>query len=119
MNQNNNIWTNTKCHKCGKTNIGWQTNCLFCGVELNSLHFQKDTMLKCPSCDVTVKENQKFCTSCGNKIPENMKASNISAKLPENLEPVIDDTPEVKKCLSCDTELKPGAKFCTKCGTKV
>ena len=110
MNQNNSLntnkWKNLKCPKCGKTNIGWQTHCLLCGANLSESNSQNEPVYKCTSCSATVNKGQKFCTSCG-------------SKLPEDLEPVVEETPEVKKCSNCGAALKADAKFCTKCGEKV
>lgn len=100
------MWQNIKCPKCGKTNIGWQSDCLLCGADLMFLDIQKESIYKCPSCSATVNKGEKFCTSCGNKLSENIEA-------------VEEESPKVQKCSNCGTVLKPGAKFCTKCGTKV
>lgn len=67
---------------------------------------QAESIYRCPSCNAIVKKGQKFCTSCGNKIPENLEA-------------VVEETSSVKKCPKCGAELPPGAKFCTSCGAKV
>ena len=99
-------WKNLKCPKCGKTNIGWQTNCLICGADLMASEVNEKSIYKCPSCDAIVNKGQKFCTSCG-------------SKLSENLEDAIEESSNVKKCSNCGTELKLGTKFCTECGTKV
>jgi predicted RNA-binding Zn-ribbon protein involved in translation (DUF1610 family) len=76
MNQNNNLntnqWKNLECPKCGKTNIGWQTNCLFCGTNFSNLKSQKEATYKCPSCAATVNKGQKFCTSCGSNLPKDL-----------------------------------------------
>ncbi len=60
---------------------------------------------KCPSCGAMINNGQKFCTTCGNQLPE-------------KLELMQDDTPQVKVCANCGAELKLDTKFCTKCGTK-
>ncbi len=65
-----------------------------------------ELIYKCPSCGAIINKGQKFCTSCG-------------FKLPENLEPVAEESPEIKICPKCGAELKPGTKFCTECGAKV
>lgn len=109
MNQNNILntdkWQNVKCPKCGKTNIGWQTNCLLCGANLSASKPQIELIYKCPSCNATIKKGQKFCTGCGNKLPKDLKAINEKSK--------------AKECLKCGAKLKVGAKFCTQCGAKV
>lgn len=106
MNNKDNLkWKNIKCPKCGKTNIGWQSNCLFCGADLSASKIHKKVIYKCPFCGAEVKKGQKFCTQCG-------------AKLPENLEPIQEEQ-SVKRCPVCGAELKPGAKFCTQCGAKI
>ena len=105
MNNKNNIWKNLKCPKCGKTNIGWQTNCLICGANLLSSDIPKETVYKCPYCGAKVKKGQKFCTECGHKLPEKLEA--------------VNEVPTEKRCPKCGAILKPGAKFCTQCGAKV
>ena len=99
-------WKNLKCPKCGKTNIGWQSQCLLCGADLLASGIQNQSVSKCLSCGATVNKGQKFCTVCGNKLPEEIEA-------------VVEESPTVKKCPKCGAELKLGAKFCTTCGTKV
>ena len=105
-NLGNAIWKNVKCTNCGKTNIGWQANCLICGVKLSAAEPQSGTASKCPSCGAMVNKGLNFCTNCGNKLPE-------------KLEVVQDVNPQVNVCANCGAELKPDAKFCTQCGTKV
>ena len=95
-----------KCPKCGNINIGWQTNCLICSADLMASEVQEESVYKCPSCNAIVEKGQKFCTSCGSKLPENPKV-------------VVEDSENVKKCSNCGAELKQGAKFCTECGGKV
>ena len=50
--------------------------------------------MKCPSCNVEISDNAKFCPECGEKI--------------------------IRKsvCPECGTEVAPGAKFCAECGHK-
>lgn len=64
-----------------------------------------ESTYKCPSCRALVDKNQKFCTRCGEKLPE-------------NLEPVQEE-PIIKTCPVCGAVFKPDTKFCTHCGTKV
>lgn len=70
------------------------------------VNIQSDKQIyKCPSCGFSVDKNQKFCTACGLKLPENIQS--------------VKDIPEVKKCANCNAELKADVKFCTQCGAKV
>lgn len=48
--------------------------------------------MKCPSCQKEIKDNVKFCTFCGAKLPA------------------------VKYCHKCGARLNPDKKFCEKCG---
>ncbi len=76
-------------------------------VELKPIEeLKEESIYKCPSCGAIVDKDQKFCTSCGHKLPE-------------DLEPVAEESPEIKICPKCGAELKPGTKFCTECGAKV
>lgn len=101
----NAVWKNTECPNCGKTNIGWQANCLVCGANLSAVEIKIGTASKCSSCGAMINKGQKFCTTCGNQLPE-------------KLEVKLDDTPQVKMCANCGAELELDAKFCTQCGAK-
>lgn len=61
---------------------------------------------KCQSCGATVQKGQKFCTDCG-------------LKLPEDLEPVVEEILKVKECQNCGEKIKKGQKFCIGCGEKL
>lgn len=53
----------------------------------------------CTSCGANILVGQKFCSSCGTRIPE--------------------EEPHIHKCLSCGTELSENQAFCPMCGIRV
>ena len=93
---------------------------------------------KCPSCGAYVASSVKFCTTCGLKMPtedvkeepkavekHQEKVEREVRKEPEEVENT--SVPEVKKeekrvplfCVQCGNKLRPGSRFCTKCGRKI
>ena len=100
----------------------------------------------CSGCGAELKPGVKFCPKCGKKTDENAAASvpapapvpvpvpapvpAPSAKPEEKAEPEAKQEPAEEKkpepaaqeetiTCSCGNQLKPGAKFCPKCGSKV
>ena len=63
--------------------------------------------MKCPNCQTENPDLAKFCKGCGSKLEA----------------PAMPITPLAQNptlsCKSCGATLKPGAKFCAKCGTNV
>ena len=62
-------------------------------------------MIRCKKCATLLKDDAKFCPSCGTKV----EPADILAN------PAADDT--ALKCPTCGNEIKPGIKFCPNCGT--
>ena len=62
--------------------------------------------MKCPNCQFENRSDAKFCKSCGYKL------EGLNAK-PEAT------ASAASVCLSCGAVLKPGAKFCSKCGSTI
>lgn len=82
------------------------------------------------SCGNVLKPGAKFCPKCGNKVGEKPKENKLQKEEPKQEKTVAaDETPTiapsapaaVPQALTCQCGnlLKPGAKFCPKCGTKV
>jgi predicted amidophosphoribosyltransferase len=73
----------------------------------------------CPKCGNELRPGASFCNQCGapvtiTKEPETItKTSDVSkTKEPETVTGAA-------RCLKCGNELRPGAVFCNKCGTRV
>ena len=61
--------------------------------------------MNCPKCGNELKDNSKFCSSCGEKI--------------EEVKPVEEEVVNTPKfCSQCGEELKDNSKFCSNCGAK-
>lgn len=58
--------------------------------------------MKCKKCEKEIGENQKFCKYCGE---------------PVNYQKTVNDFKANTVCKKCGAPIKPGAAFCTKCGT--
>ena len=89
------------CRYCHKT-IKIKTN-----MQAQIERITKDggnNMKVCPQCGKELKDEAKFCGSCGYKFPVAAPAQNSDSAY---------------VCPSCGNPLKPGAKFCGKCGTKL
>jgi len=56
--------------------------------------------MECPKCKSTVGEGATFCSSCGEKLAEQL-------------------TESVKYCIKCGQVIKEENKFCGRCGTAV
>jgi membrane protease subunit (stomatin/prohibitin family) len=73
----------------------------------------------CPKCKADVKKDSNICSECGSSMPRN--CLNCGCMI-ENEN--IKFCPEcgvslVKKCSSCNTEIKGSPKFCPECGNKL
>lgn len=69
-----------------------------------------NTGLVCSNCSAILKENTKFCGSCGAKVEEIQKVDEI--KEVDVVETVSN------KCPNCGVEVGD-AKFCNSCGTSI
>ena len=90
------------CRYCHKT-IKIKTN-----MQAQIERITKDggnNMKVCPQCGKELKDEAKFCGSCGYKFPV--------AEAP------VQTSGENNVCPACGNPLKPGAKFCGKCGAKL
>lgn len=65
--------------------------------------------MKCPNCQFENPDSAKFCKSCGHKLSG---LSSQPSAAPES-------AAASAVCSACGAALKPGAKFCAKCGTPV
>ncbi len=122
------------CKSCGTEVKDGVKFCPSCGgkIELPSPESQQPPKNDaggnvCASCGASLKPGAKFCPSCGGKVgeaAEKAPAASVPETKPEvKAAPVPDkkeDAPaaEAVTC-SCGNVLKPGAKFCPKCGNKV
>ncbi|MFW9993069.1 MAG: zinc-ribbon domain-containing protein [Candidatus Odinarchaeota archaeon] len=77
----------------------------------------------CNECGNRLLPNAKFCTKCGSSVaqvegtdvPPLVQQESLSESLDEPRTNTVQ--PElISKCKRCGSELKPNAKFCTKCG---
>ena len=74
---------------------------LFQHSKYNVLYTEKRILImKCPNCQTENPDLAKFCKGCGSKL----EAPAMEAAI---------------FCKACGESLKPGAKFCPKCGTSV
>ncbi len=68
-------------------------------------------LLECPNCHKPVRPTDKFCMSCGFRLPEPGSATQpASVEPPKPAEPV---------CPNCGKPVRPTDRFCMLCGTKL
>lgn len=88
--------------------------------------------LLCGKCGEKNAANTRFCSFCGEELPQPLKCGNCGvflkpgAKFCAECGAVTDGTPakgkpvqDAPSCDSCGTVLKPGGKFCPGCGAEV
>ncbi|MCD8215924.1 MAG: zinc-ribbon domain-containing protein [Clostridiales bacterium] len=109
---------------CGTKLLANERICPTCGKmrNQNGEFVEKEF---CPSCNALLPKGRKFCSNCGFhlEISEekylNTKASsdgnNISSETLQD--PTAENT--ITKCPKCGNTIKPGKKFCSRCGTKI
>lgn len=84
----------------------------------------------CKNCGNQLKDGAKFCAKCGKKIEIAVSEQPEEPQGTDQLEPKEADTPQAADlqekdgavpifCNKCGNRLKPGAKFCAKCGSPV
>ena len=81
---------------------------------LQNIETAKDKILDvkniviCPKCGTQVPKGTKFCSSCGEKLPEEVRVEEA---------PVEGEVVE-KKCIECGQAIADGTVFCPNCGKK-
>ena len=93
-----------------------------------SMESKRSTRM-CPKCGSPVESDSKFCTVCGEKIPEKeeVRCKVCGYELEEGAKfcpncgkpVVIEEVGEKLRCVDCGYELEEGAKFCPNCGKPV
>ena len=93
-----------------------------------SMESKRNTRM-CPKCGSPVESDSKFCTVCGEKIPEKkeVRCKVCGYELEEGAKfctncgkpVVIEEVEEKLRCVDCGYELEEGAKFCPNCGKPV
>lgn len=127
------------CPGCGKSIKSSSRFCGFCGTKFDVSdtvedvypgylvavpEMPADDSIVCAVCGFSLKPNSKFCGKCGSNVDFEATVSVIDSPvidevdgavvLPEDVSEPIGDM-----CVSCGNHLKPGAKFCGKCGSSV
>ena len=93
-----------------------------------SMEAKRNTRM-CPKCGSPVESDSKFCTVCGEKIPEKeeVRCKVCGYELEEGAKfcpncgkpVVIEEVEEKLRCVDCGYELEEGARFCPNCGKLV
>ena len=93
-----------------------------------SMESKRNTRM-CPKCGSPVESDSKFCTVCGEKIPEKeeVRCKVCGYELEEGTKfcpncgkpVVIEEVEEKLRCVDCGYQLEEGAKFCPNCGKPV
>lgn len=80
----------------------------------------------CPKCKAQVKENQKFCPECGEKLILPQKNSDLISCVHCGAEISVNSKfcsecgkPQKICCPKCNAEIKGSPKFCPECGNKL
>jgi membrane protease subunit (stomatin/prohibitin family) len=72
---------------------------------------------KCPNCNAAVKEGQKFCNNCGQKLIEEINCIKCGKPLSPGSKFCSNcGAKQTVECSKCQAELAPGSKFCPNCG---
>lgn len=121
--------TKVKCVSCNAKNKENAKFCCGCGAAIpvaNSSPSMAEPQVKsCPDCQASNKVNAKFCQKCGCNFsraataaahPPAEQPSAATASRAAEADATADKSDEGKPCPSCDSQLKPNAKFCGKCG---
>ena len=72
--------------------------------------------MRCPKCNTENSETAKFCKGCGNNLAELRLQMEAGAKAQAEARLASHSN---NTCKGCGAELRPGAKFCAKCGSPV
>ncbi len=70
----------------------------------------------CAKCGKPLKPGTKFCTSCGETVPESVIAEYEASQKNPQMTP---QTAAPKFCTKCGAQIPAGNSFCTACGAKV
>lgn len=135
--QDNSVMTCQKCHAEIKPGVKF---CPSCGAKIDPPEpkaaepektepQQSKDEKNCPKCGSKIKAAAKFCPVCGGKAdaPAEESKSEQAAQSEKDNKPEKTDSPaenapaqaEAGITCACGNVLKPGAKFCPKCGSKV
>lgn len=109
-----------KCPNCQFENRDDAKFCKACGSKLEILKPNPEpavnTASVCPNCGAALKPGAKFCSKCGASAPQEAAPVPQPAPVPEPKTEILIPAPESHICPSCGAALKPGVKFCSKCG---
>lgn len=102
-----------RCEKCGaEIQIG-MAFCSSCGAPMPKVEPKKvEDGVVCKNCGAVIAHGMRFCTSCGKPMTDLTTASG-------NVENVIEQKAEDRRCPACGEKLEEGSVFCTSCGAKV
>lgn len=132
------------CKKCGAILNEGMAFCSSCGAKAEIATVQNVANENiCVNCGAVLKENSKFCVKCGMKVentpPVVEPIAPVVEPVVEPIAPVVEPVVELIQptlaepqkteenngftiknvCKNCGADLKEGARFCIKCGTKV
>lgn len=136
-----------KCPNCQFENRDDAKFCKACGSKLEGINVKPEPAVNaasvCQNCGAALKPGAKFCSKCGSAaaaspapvpVPEPKTEvltpepkTEVLTPMPETEdlteilmpkpEPAPIPAPESHTCPHCGAVLKPGAKFCSKCGS--
>ena len=78
--------------------------------------------IACTKCNTLNQPNAKFCSNCGNPMPQGGKCPGCSADTPAGSKFCPNCGAKLEaaaKCPNCNAEIAAGAKFCPSCGNKI
>lgn len=119
------IYRHTKICRCGMLLLPDERICPSCKWMIKDNGEFVETQI-CPNCNNYVQKGKKFCSICGYQIEGNgnysdvLEVGEVKQSVDEKAFSVnSEETSTDIVCPNCHNVVKPGKKFCSKCGAKI
>ncbi len=119
------LYKHTKICRCGMLLLPDERICPSCKWMIKENGEFVETQI-CPNCNNYIQKGKRFCSICGYQIEGDGDPSNVTdaGDAQEEMdEKAVSENPEERNtdmvCPNCHNMVKPGKKFCSKCGAKI